>query len=93
MSRTSRVTFDAAWHRLRRSFAMSLPLPCWRCGQLIRPGEPWDLGHRIDRRDGGTIAQAWPEHRHRTELCEGNRSAGARLSSAVANGHHLRREW
>lgn len=18
---------------------------CWRCGQVIRPGQPWDLGH------------------------------------------------
>ena len=35
-------------------------VPCARCGRLILPGMPWDLGHR----DGG---EAWeydgPEHR------------------------------
>jgi hypothetical protein len=29
---------------------------CWRCGELIGPGEEWDLGHLDDGRIGG------PEH-------------------------------
>jgi hypothetical protein len=31
---------------------------CRRCGELIAPGEPWDLGH-VD----GTLAHSGPEHR------------------------------
>jgi hypothetical protein len=32
---------------------------CWRCGEYIRPGEPWDLGHV----DGDKTRYAGPEHR------------------------------
>jgi hypothetical protein len=36
--------------RLAREVATGLGV-CWRCGQPIDPGEPWDLGHDdIDRR-------------------------------------------
>jgi len=41
---------------------------CWRCGQLIQPGQPWDLGHT----EGDRGSYAGPEHR----WC--NRAAGAR---------------
>ena len=35
-------------------------VPCRRCGELIRPDEPWDLGHDdLDR----SLPRA-PEHRH-----------------------------
>ena len=43
-------------------------VPCARCGQTIRPGQLWDLGHL----DGtGKHAYSGPEHRR----C--NRSAGS----------------
>lgn len=29
---------------------------CWRCGERIRPGEPWDMGHDDSGRERG------PEH-------------------------------
>lgn len=32
------------------------------CGQLIRPGEPWDLGHTIDRGASGGPVYRGPEH-------------------------------
>jgi hypothetical protein len=31
---------------------------CWRCGRLIEPGTPWDLGHV----DGSRTQYAGPEH-------------------------------
>jgi hypothetical protein len=42
---------------------------CWRCGHLIQPGTPWDLGHA----DGSTTIYNGPEHRR----C--NRGAAAKL--------------
>lgn len=45
---------------------------CWRCGQIIAPGQPWDLGH--DDRDRARYRG--PEH----PRC--NRAAGARKGNA-----------
>lgn len=47
---------------------------CWRCGQVIQPGEPWDLGHDDHDR---TIYRG-PEHRgrcnRRAAAVKGNRA-------------------
>jgi hypothetical protein len=51
-----------AWARLRASVAAHFPLPCWRCGKLIRPGDRWVLGHLVDRWRGGGDDQLAPEH-------------------------------
>lgn len=48
--------------------------PCVRCGRLILPGEPWDLGHPDEESPGG------PEHAH----C--NRGAPARLGKKRRRG-------
>jgi hypothetical protein len=50
---------------------------CWRCGKLIDPAQPWDVGHLVDIAAGGPLelANTAPE-------CRGpNRAAGARLGT------------
>lgn len=48
---------------------------CWRCGELIVPGTPWDLGHVDDvvlaSRLGLELGERRPEHQ------DHNRSAAA----------------
>lgn len=46
---------------------------CWRCDELIQPGQLWDLGHDDDDRG----QYQGPEHRS----C--NRGAGARKTNAI----------
>ena len=45
--------YDATHTRERSKAARQVAtgnVKCWRCGELIRPGEPWDLGHSTDRK-------------------------------------------
>jgi hypothetical protein len=60
-------------HQKRREllapFVAAGSVRCARCGELIRPGEPWDLGHL----DGDRRRYSGPEHR----AC--NRSTASRL--------------
>ena len=47
---------------------------CWRCGTLLQPGQPWDLGH-VD----GTDQYAGPECRpcnRGTAATRGNKMRG-----------------
>jgi hypothetical protein len=50
---------------------------CWRCGELARPGDPWQAGHTID---GDNRAPLAPEHR----LC--NATAGAVMRNRKRRG-------
>lgn len=66
--RTAHQRERAAWAPLVAAGTVR----CWRDGELIAPGEPWDLGHR----DG---LPSHPEH----ATC--NRSAGARAGNRSRN--------
>ena len=48
---------------------------CWRCGELIAPGEPFDLGHV----DGDPSRYAGPEHRHCSRASGADLTNGRRL--------------
>ena len=71
-------TNHRAWDALRVVYARSLPCACWRCGEMIEVGDPWHLGHVVDRALGGSDARLAPEHAG----C--SRSAGARLGVVIA---------
>lgn len=59
---------------------------CWRCGRLIVPGSPWDLGHD----DGDRSVYRGPEH------MKCNRGSAARRGAAVRHARRRRTtslEW
>ena len=56
---TYRKGYPASHHRRRRMLAPSVAAglhKCAYCGETILPGDPWDLGHTVDR------TQSFPEH-------------------------------
>ena len=56
---------------------------CWRCGLLIKAGDPWDLGHDDDDRS----RYRGPEH----QAC--NRATANRQTSAFGPAVDLSRNW
>jgi hypothetical protein len=60
-----------AWARRRAAGVVS----CARCGELIVPGEPWDLGHV----DGDKRRYAGPEHRRCNRATSGRLPWGSRI--------------
>jgi hypothetical protein len=68
--------YGAAHQALRRRLAPDVTagnVACWRCGQPIQPGQPWDLGHD----DADRSQYRGPEHRAH------NRAAGARKGNQM----------
>lgn len=66
--------YGANHRRVRAEVARAVDagrVVCWRCGERIIPGEPWDLGHDDSPRAKALGIYRGPEHRH----C--SRSAGA----------------
>lgn len=75
---------------LRARWALALALPgrheCPRCGRPILAGQEWDVGHIIDKADGGRLT--WENTRPEHAAC--NRAAGA----ARTHRRHTRtRAW
>lgn len=60
---------------------------CWRCRGPIRPGQPYDVGH-LPGATASRLTELAPEHRHRTDQCIGNRTAGAKIGAAITNARH-----
>lgn len=74
---TTQRGYGARHQRLRRQLAPIVKAglaECWRCGEPIRPDEPWDLGHDDDDR---TVYRG-PEHAGRC-----NRAAAARKRNST----------
>ena len=66
--------YDRDYDRTRRAWAPRVAtgtIPCHRCGDLIHPTEPWDLGH--DDHDRSIIRG--PEHAYRCNRAAAGRAA------------------
>lgn len=58
----------------KRRMARGEQFTCWRCGWLIDPAQPWDLGHD----DHDRTQYRGPEHRGRECPAGGNRATTGR---------------
>src|SRR3954466_3669485 len=81
-SRTDRRPSDdtGTWAARRARWAERLPYPCARCGEVINPGDLWDLDHLKPLALGGTDDTARPAH----VRC--NRRHGSQLGAALRGG-------
>lgn len=71
--RTTARGYGAEHQRLRAKYAPLVnrgEATCWRCGDPIQPGTPWDLGHDDNDR---TIYQG-PEHQRCNRATSGRRT-------------------
>jgi len=74
--------------RVRAQHRLGRPVPCWRGGGPILPGQSYDIGH-IDPAGGEHMTNLAPEHRHRTPgCCAGNRTIGGAQGAAITNARN-----
>lgn len=78
------TTSQAGTRARKARAAVTLPTQCARCGLMIQPGEPFDMGHAEDVAAGGATSELRPEHR----TC--NRRGGGRLGAAIVNARKKR---
>lgn len=70
--------------QVHRAWRVGDDVTCWRCGRVLEPGMPFDVGH-IHPDGGAGLDNLAPEHRHRVGGCRGNRSAGGQVGAAITN--------
>ena len=78
--------YGSAHQRLRARLAPIVAtgtVACARCGRLIEPGQPWDLGHV----DGDKTRYTGPEHQ------DCNRAAGAQQRNRPRDPDPEIRPW
>ena len=98
MRKTSKSTtargYGSTHRAVRRRFeplVASGKARCARCGEAIRPGEPWDLGHTDDR-----TSYSGPEHARCNRAAAGvasHRPAPKTPPFRGPNGEFWSRQW
>jgi len=92
--------YGAEHRRLRREAKKQVDAgaaACWRCGRLIHPAEPWDLGHDDPRLAKHPALYRGPEHRSCSPVAGGleeavaHRDTGTTPHPAVGEGAELLR--
>lgn len=70
--------------QVRRAWRLGTEVCCWRCGRLLEPGAPFDVGH-LDRTAPPDLSNLAPECRP----C--NRRDGGRVGAAITNARRAGR--
>lgn len=69
--------------QVRRAWRLGSEVRCWRCGRVLEPGAPFDVGH-LDADGGPARSNLAPECRP----C--NRRDGGRRGAAITNARRAR---
>ena len=70
--------------QVRRAWKFGTEVCCWRCGRVLEPGSPFDVGHR-DTEAGHELSNLAPE------CVRCNRRDGGRRGAAITNARRAPR--